>query len=167
MCSGGSSHGEVGSWRRWKRCQSKRNSDGFSNPYLDAWLSELLTSYSCCDDTTISWPRPVAWQRDAATRDAIRSNGSVTIGQPPHRTSQPATQTAVSDQQGKHTVVKALYSSLTGYGLCILQFGKDVSKIKQREQALGMRLPDRLGTATAQFLHHQTLGVKESCSQRP
>ncbi len=44
---------------------------------------------TCCECTIISWPRPVAEHREAATREAMRCSGSVTIGQPPHSTSQP------------------------------------------------------------------------------
>lgn len=47
------------------------------------------SSYSCWLCTTISWPSPVAAHSEAATREAKRSSGSVTMGQPPHSTSQP------------------------------------------------------------------------------
>ena len=55
-------------------------------PVHRAVQGEALT---CCEPTTISCPSPVAWHSDAATRLAMRSSGSVTIGQPAHRTSQP------------------------------------------------------------------------------
>lgn len=48
-----------------------------------------LSSYSLWLPTTISRASPVAVHREAATREAMRSSGSVTMGQPPHSTSQP------------------------------------------------------------------------------
>mmetsp|Transcript_37167 Transcript_37167/g.94985 ORF Transcript_37167/g.94985 Transcript_37167/m.94985 type:complete len:214 (+) Transcript_37167:246-887(+) len=47
------------------------------------------SSYSCWLLTIISSPKPAAAHSEAATREAMRSRGSVTIGAPAHKTSHP------------------------------------------------------------------------------